>query len=104
MDNEDRETLNPASLDAARKIVCCIAAKFSDVRARVGVGMLGRVTLDWYLQKVRCSWMIDPTDLPFPSLRIYEAKQLQHGKMQTRVIHDMHSALCGLQEIIENDN
>jgi len=103
-DSDEREMLNPSSLDATRKILSCIALEFPDLLAQVTVGMLGRVTLDWYLDNARCSWMIDPTDMNFPSTRIYEARQLPHGKMQTRIIHDMHSALLALREIISESN
>ncbi|MFC1759683.1 hypothetical protein ACFL2H_13100, partial [Planctomycetota bacterium] len=103
-DDEDRGVVNPASIDAARRIVGCVSAELSDLQALVTVGMLGRVTLDWYFEGVRCSWMIDPTDLPFPSTRIYEASQLPKGKMQTRIIHDMHSALNALREIANGSN
>lgn len=103
-DADDNAMLNPASLNAARKIVGCAAAEFPSLQAQLTVGMLGRVTLDWYIENVRCSWMIDPTDLPFPSTRIYEARRLPRDKMQTRIIHDMHSALTALREIANESN
>ncbi|QDV56999.1 hypothetical protein [Rosistilla oblonga] len=103
-DNDDREMLNPGSLDAARKIVCCVAAEFPGLTARVSVGILGRVTLDWYMNDLRCCWMIEPTDLPFPATRVYEARQEPHGKMQTRIIHDMHSVINALRDSAKESN
>lgn len=95
-DHEDRQTLNPASLLAAEKIIKCVASTIPELKAEVSVGMLGRVVLDWYSVDRR-KWMIEPTDLPFPSTRIYEAREGSSKHIKTRIIHDMYQAIDLLQ-------
>ncbi len=96
-DQDDNESLSPASLSASKLIVRHIASAYPTAKARVSVGLLGRVVLDWYDSESRYSWMIDPCDLPFPSVRIYEACEDKDGSLQTRIIHDVFCAIDALK-------
>lgn len=97
-DVEDRESLNPASLHMATTIARCVANSLPALKADVSVGMLGRIVFDWHTT-ARLSWMIDAVDLPFPLVRIYEARQLYSGQMDSRIIHNMFEALRSLEEM-----
>ena len=103
-DDEDREDTNPYSLAAARRIVGCVSHAYPDLRARVTLGLLGRVQLDWYLDDVRSTWLIDPTDSTFPSVRIYDTRSVPGGETETRMLYDMGSALEALRKDIEPDS
>ena len=48
-------------------------------------------------------WMIDPTDLPFPSVKIYEVTVNEKGKVTTKIIRDMHEAIGCLEVLLGAD-
>ena len=98
IDADERESLNPASLHAATTIARCVGKSVPALKADVSVGMLGRIVFDWHTAS-RFSWMIDATDLPFPLVRIYEARQLSSGEMSSRIIHNMFEAIRSLEEM-----
>lgn len=99
LDEDDKASLNPASKRASDLIVRSIAAKFPNLSATVSVGALGRITLDWKIEMLKLAWMIEPVDLPFPSVKIYQVIVSPHEMVKTEIIRDMHHALHILLDI-----
>ncbi len=104
LDEEDGAAVSPASLAASETIVRAVACKFPSLHAEVSVGLLGRVVLDWHALSSRYAWMIDATELPFPAVNIYEASSHAVCGIETRIIHDMHEALCAIGEMANRQN
>lgn len=98
-EEEDRQGVNPAALRAAQNVVSAVHTALPDLEGQVSVGMLGRVVVDWIGLTRRTRWMIEATDLSWPAVRIYEAKEDRQVGFATSVKHDMLEALESLHEV-----
>lgn len=66
---------NPLAVESAALLVrAALAAvgETDDLQAEVATGPLGRVIIDWQIPGLRLEWMVEATDLPWPSVKVYQ--------------------------------
>ena len=91
---------NPLAIETARLLVRAALASVDetdDLEAEVDTGPLGRVAIDWQIPGLRLHWMVEATDLPWPSVKVYHVFRATEGgnigPARTQIFHNAFDAV-----------
>lgn len=97
---EGELTPNMLALQSTELLVRAVVAKLGEQNtpeAEIEVGPLGRIVVDWMVPDGRLQWMVEPVDLPWPSVKVYQLTVKRgsdrRGPPETRILHTAFDVL-----------
>src|SRR4030042_1997240 len=98
---------SPLAVETAKLLVQAVLASVEEgenLEAELETGPLGRVTIDWQIPGVQMEWMVEATDLPWPSVKVYQVHQRVDGEdlkpPQTHIFHNAFDVVEPFSELL----
>lgn len=99
-EEEGQIAANPLAVESAALLVrgaLAAVGETDDVEAEVATGPLGRVIIHWQIPGLRLEWLVEATDLPWPSVKVYHLLRRHDaappGPPKTRIFHNAFDAV-----------
>jgi hypothetical protein len=106
-EEEGEIAANPLAVENARLLVRAALASVDEsnhLEAEVDIGPLGRVAIDWQIPGLRLHWMVEATDLPWPSVKVYQVlRPTGSGEVvaaRTQIFHNAFDVVDSFAELL----
>ncbi len=101
---EDELSASPLAVESAEFLVRAAMAALEnpdELEAEIETGPLGRVIVDWVVPQGRLQWMVEASDSPWPSVKVYELTRRVGSEPTPPVTRILHSAFDVVASFIE---
>jgi hypothetical protein len=101
---------NPLAVTSAELLVRAALAGIPDscgVEAELETGPMGRVIIDWRVPEKRLQWMVEPLDIPWPSVKVYQVSHEPYATsidaLETRVYYNAFDAVESFVRFVDGN-
>jgi hypothetical protein len=100
---------NPLAVASTELLIRAVVAAIGDaeeLRAEVDIGPAGRVLVDWLVPGIRLQWLVEATDTPWPSAKVYQLSYPIKGTLQeppnTRVLYNAFDVVDSFRSLVRD--